>query len=68
MSGGALADLGGTLSGLDRPNLVLVLAALAHAGGSHEQADTWVDGDKLMFRRLGPVVDWPSPTPVRAVS
>lgn len=59
-SGVALSDLGGVLSGLDRPNLQLVLAALAHAAGSHEHADFMVQGDRAVFRRLGPLVNWPA--------
>lgn len=66
VSGAALPDLSGVLAGLDRPNLELVLAALAHAAGSHEQVDAQVVGDRLVFRRLGPLVGWPDP--VRAVS
>ena len=61
VSGVALPDLGGVLAGLDRQNLHLVLAALAHAAGSHEQVDARVDGDRLVYRRLGPLVDWPEP-------
>lgn len=59
VSGLALPDLGDVLAGLDRAHLVLVLAALAHAGGSHEQVDARVDGGRLVFRRLSPVVAWP---------
>lgn len=59
-SGNALPDLGGVLASLDRMNLALVLAALAHAGGSHEQVDVEVQGDRLVHRRLGPLVDWPT--------
>jgi hypothetical protein len=58
VSGAPLTDLAGQLSGLDRPNLELVLAALAHAAGSHEHVTAWVDGDRLVYRRLGPVVAW----------
>lgn len=60
VSGAALTDLGGLLTGLDRPNLELVLAALAHAAGSHEQVDAHVEGDLLVYRRLGPVLAWPT--------
>ncbi len=38
----------------------LVLAALAHAGGSHEQSDVTVHPDELVFRRLPPLVAWPA--------
>ncbi len=67
VSGIAVSDLAGILSGLDRANLQLVLAAFAHAAGSHEQADMRVDGDRLVYRRLGPLLDWPT-NPERAAS
>ena len=60
VSGEALPNLGGLLAALDRPNLALVLAAMAHAGGSHEQVDVHVDGDRLLYSRLGPLVGWPA--------
>lgn len=66
-SGGALSDLPDLLAGIDRGNLHLVLAAFAHAAGSHEHADTWVDGDRLIYRRVGPLVGWPI-EPVQVVS
>lgn len=52
-------DLGDILAGLDRRTLALVLAALAHAAGSHEQADLVRDGDQLMFVSLPALVPWP---------
>ena len=61
VSGASLSDLDSLLAGLDRPNLELVLAALAHAAGSHEQIDAHVEGDLLVYRRLGPVLAWPTP-------
>ena len=60
ISGASLTDLDGLLTGLDRPNLELVLAALAHAAGSHEQVAASVEGDVLVYRRLGPVLGWPT--------
>jgi hypothetical protein len=60
VSGASLTDLDGLLAGLDRSNLVLVLAALAHAAGSHEQVDAHAEGDLLVYRRLGPVLAWPT--------
>jgi ABC-type phosphonate transport system ATPase subunit len=60
VSGASLTDLDGLLTGLDRPNLELVLAALAHAAGSHEQIAARVEGDLLVYRRLGPVLAWPT--------
>lgn len=59
VSGVPLPDLADILTGIDRPNLQLVLAAFAHAAGSHEQVDTWVDCERLVYRRLGPLVGWP---------
>ncbi len=37
--------LGDVLSGLDRPTLRLVLAAVAHAGGSHQHSSLVIDRD-----------------------
>ena len=67
VSGLAVSDLGGVMAGLDRGNLQLVLAAFAHAAGSHEHSDMNLSGGRLLYRRLGPVVDWPV-DPVRAAS
>lgn len=67
VSGLAVSDLADTIAGLDRPNLQLVLAALAHAAGSHEQSDVRVQGDRLVYLRLGPLIDWPA-DPVEAAS
>ena len=39
LGGGVPVDLGDAVSGLDRENLHLVLAALSHANGSHEQVE-----------------------------
>ena len=36
-------NLGDVLSGLDRPTLRLVLAAVAHAGGSHQHSSLVID-------------------------
>lgn len=40
--------LGDVVSGLDRENLDLVLAAIAHAGGSHQHSDVRFNGDGTM--------------------
>ena len=37
--------LGDVLTGLDRPTLRLVLAAVAHAGGSHQHSCLVIDRD-----------------------
>lgn len=41
-----LVNLSDDISGLDRPTLRLVLAAIAHAAGSHEHSDMVIDHDK----------------------
>ncbi|MGV0111748.1 hypothetical protein [Arthrobacter sp. CP30] len=52
--GGALVDLGDVIPGLDRDVLSLVLAAVAHAGGSHEQSrfESTEDGTPTSTVRL----------------
>jgi hypothetical protein len=53
--------LGDVVSGLDRGNLELVLAALAHAGGSHEHSDFLAGGDGMMllYGKLESLHPWP---------
>lgn len=41
-----MVNLSDDISGLDRPTLRLVLAAIAHAAGSHEHSDMVIDHDK----------------------
>ena len=53
--GGDPVDLVDVAPGLDRANLTLVLAAVAHAGGSHQHTD-WRTG-----LQPGPIVPWPDP-------
>lgn len=55
-------DLGDLAGGLDRRSLVLLLAALAHAAGSHEHRSAVRDADGLERpgAPLGPVVAWPA--------
>ena len=49
------------VSGLDRHHLDLVLAALAHAGGSHEHAAVALDPDGTAhFSSPGPLHPWPA--------
>ena len=49
------------VSGLDRQHLDLVLAALAHAGGSHEHAAVVIDPDGAAhLSRPGSLHPWPS--------
>ncbi|SEO75523.1 hypothetical protein [Trujillonella endophytica] len=56
-------DLGDLVTGLDRHALTLVLAAMAHAAGSHEQHHTSRDADGVPQpgHRLPPLVPWPQP-------
>lgn len=54
----ALEDV---VSGLDRENMVLVLAALAHANGSHAHSSVVLDDDgaPVRFERLASLYPWP---------
>lgn len=63
LDGGLLND---NLPGLDRDNLALILAAVSHAGGSHEHAPTPIlfDDSGNAYRnpdqeRPGPLYRWP---------
>lgn len=53
-------NLGDEISGLNRPTLRLVLAALAHAGGSHEHSNVIVDfnGQATIIREPS-LYPWP---------
>lgn len=55
---GRPVDLGDTASGLDRRHLQLLLAALSHAGGSHEHRD--IDTNGYPGDPLPPLVPWPA--------
>ena len=55
---GRPVDLGDTASGLDRRHLQLLLAALSHAGGSHEHRD--IDDAGHPSDALPPLVPWPT--------
>ena len=59
---GRAVDLGGLGGGLDRRALVLVLAAIAHAAGSHEHRRITFgeDGIPRPGDRLPPLVPWPA--------
>lgn len=58
--GGPPVDLAEEISGLDRPALALVLAALAHANGSHQHSDMTFDVDgRPRIERLPALVAWP---------
>jgi hypothetical protein len=56
-------DLGDLAAGLDRHALTLVLAAIAHAAGSHEPRGITQgpDGVPHPGDRLPPLVPWPQP-------
>ena len=67
--GGPPVDLSGNLAGLDRDHIQFVLAAIAHASGSHEQTGPPVphpqgryvgrDGVRMSVNRLGSLYPWP---------
>ena len=67
--GGPPANLFEDIPGLDRHHLVLVLAGIAHAGGSHQHSGDLVpdpngrwrdaDGVRMGFARLGSLHSWP---------
>jgi hypothetical protein len=54
-------DLGDLAAGLDRRALTLLLAAIAHAAGSHEHRDLIYgsDGVPRPGDRLPPLIAWP---------
>lgn len=54
-----LADLPGVLAGVDRENLILILAAFSHAAGSHQHSLVRRDGLTASYYRPGPIVPWP---------
>jgi hypothetical protein len=61
LADGQPIDLADLTAGVDRPELTLLLAALAHAAGSHEHRDVVRDEDGAPHAGppLGPVVPWP---------
>ena len=67
-TGNRRIDLVDVVTGLDRANLDLVLAALAHAGGSHEHAHLEASGDGARPRliHLPSVHPWPDAAMTRA--
>lgn len=59
--------LGDSLPGLGRDHLDLVLAAAAHAGGSHEHSETtWDTTGRCVLTRAGTLHPWPEPKPQKA--
>lgn len=62
LAGGTPVNLSADLPGLDRDTMGLVLAALAHANGSHEHADIRIDPDRgvaVLRGRLPSLHPWP---------
>ncbi|TFV92987.1 hypothetical protein E4P40_00975 [Blastococcus sp. CT_GayMR20] len=59
---GRPVDLGDLAGGLDRRALVLVLAAIAHAAGSHEHRRVSFDDDGVPYpgEQVPPLVAWPT--------
>jgi hypothetical protein len=65
LAGGRPVDLADTLTGLDRDTIALVLAAIAHASGSHEHTDMVIDPDRAVGfagGRLPSLYPWPKTT------
>jgi len=64
LADGQPVDLGDIAAGLDRPGLVLLLAAIAHAGGSHDHhmspAGEAVAAVIHVGERLPPLATWPA--------
>jgi hypothetical protein len=56
---GAMWNIGGILAGVDREHLALILAAFAHAGGSHEQVHVHVTANGMSYLGLPALVGWP---------
>jgi hypothetical protein len=65
LAGGTPVNLYADLPGLDRDRMSLVLAAMAHANGSHEHADIHIDHDRggvaVLNGRLPSLHSWPEP-------
>jgi len=61
--GDTTVNLGRCLAGLDRQHVHLVLAAVAHASGTHEQEEIAFQPDgTVMFARPGAIYRWEQPT------
>lgn len=64
IGGGAPVSLADVIPGLDRAILDLVLAAMAHAAGSHQDSVMVGEGsDVLSFQRARSLHPWPEPAP-----
>lgn len=65
--GDTSVNLGHALAGLDRQRAHLVLAAVAHAAGTHQHQDLTVQPDgTVRFTRLGSIYRWDQPTSPRS--
>jgi hypothetical protein len=60
LGGGAAVDLSEAVTGIDRPTLELVLAAIAHANGSHEDSSLLI-GERGTFTMLESTTAHPWP-------
>lgn len=60
-----LHDVAGVLAGVDRPHLGLIVAAFAHAGGSHQHSEPVFTDHRAGFVRLPALAPWP-PLPPEA--
>ena len=58
---GVSVELGDAVNGLDRQALDLVLAAVAHAGGSHEHSEFMMNqaGEAVGIKKLPSLHPWP---------
>ena len=57
---GTPVNLSDEVTGLDRESLLLVLAAIAHANGSHEHSEfVFENGRPTRIRRLSSAYPWP---------
>lgn len=64
IGGGAPVVLSDVLPGLDRAVMDLVLAAVAHAAGTHQQSDMVEAKDgSISFQRRDSLYPWPAPAP-----
>jgi hypothetical protein len=61
LAGGQRVDLAGALPGLDRDNVALVLAAVAHTAGTHQHSELVVDPatGTAGVVRLASLYPWP---------
>jgi len=67
--GETTVNLGRALTGLDRQHVHLVLAAVAHASGTHEQQEIAFQHDgTVTFARPGPMYRWDQPATPAAAS